>query len=76
MSSHQTLNQSINTMVEVLEAMKGEKLSLDETMNEFSKAIESYQSCQNYLSNEKLDVKEVKIEIGEFVESNFDWQGM
>lgn len=76
MSGHQKLSQSIDTLVEVLEAMKSEELALDQTMSEFTKAIEAYRHCQDYLSNAKLDVKEVKVDASQFVEADFDWKGM
>jgi|JI10StandDraft_1071094.scaffolds.fasta_scaffold306261_2 exodeoxyribonuclease VII small subunit len=76
MSGHQKLSQSIDTLVEVLEAMKSEELTLDQTMIEFTKAIESYRHCQDYLSSATLDVKEVKVDASQFVEANFDWKEM
>lgn len=77
MSGTQTLNQSIQTLVESLETIKGDGLTLAQMMDEFSRAIESYKQYQAMISNGSLDVKEVKMnEAGDLIESNFNWQGM
>jgi len=76
MSGHKTLTQSIETMVQVLENLKNEEYSLEHCMDEFGKAVDSYMFCQDHLSNQTMDVKEVKFVAGQWTENDFDWKGM
>jgi exonuclease VII small subunit len=74
MPSTQKLSETIETMVQVLETMKNDELSLDEMMEAFSRAIESYKQYQACISNECLDVLEIKVEMDQLVECKYEWR--
>lgn len=76
MSGPQKLNTALESMVRCLETMKNEQLTLTEMMDEFSRAIEGYKQYQACVSNESLDVKEVRFEAGELIEASYNWKDM
>lgn len=77
MPNHQTLAKSIQGMTAALEKIKTDELTLTQMMEEFTNAIHAYQQFELNVSNENLDVKEVKMtESGELKESAFEWRDM
>lgn len=77
MSGNQTINQSIQTLNECLETIKGDDVGISSIMDEFSRAIDCYTKYQSLIVNDTLDVKEMQLnEAGELIEIGFDWRGM
>ncbi len=77
MRSIETLENHIGHLAGCLDRLKRQDLSLSQLMDEFTIALDSFRMIQENLSQETLDVVEMKTgDATTFEKHSFDWKNL